>query len=261
MTLGAVRAHREGVVTACSVVANGRDLDRAAVALQECPDLDVGIHFTLVGARPLSSPDRVRSLVTSDGSFVSGYQAFAARYFGGRLRLTEIERELRAQIERLRAMELRPVHANGHQHLHVLPGIFEVVLRLCEEYGLRYVRIPREPAPPPLSARAVALRALNALAGGARERLRHAPSVRTNDRTLGVADAGHLTVERLAAELSKVSGLVELVAHPGVDGASIARAYDWGFAWEAETATLCDPRLREAIARAGARVVRVRDLA
>ncbi len=261
MTLGAVRAHREGVVTACSIVANGRDFAHAVSLVRELPELDVGVHFTLVGERPLSPPDSVRSLVKADGGFVGGYKAFAARYFGGRLRLDDVERELRAQAQRVVAAGLRPVHANGHQHLHVLPGIFDVVLRLAGEFGLRFIRIPSEPAPLPLSVRAVALRGLNSLAGRARARLRSVPDLRASDRTLGVRDAGHLRWDRLALRLPELSGVVELVAHPGVGDDAIARDYGWGFEWDAETANLCDPRLRAAIGEAGIRLLRIRDLA
>lgn len=220
----------------------------------------MGVHLTLVGERPLSPPERVRSLVTPAGTLVRGYRAFAVRYFGGRLRLEEVERELRAQIERLLAARLRPVHTNGHQHLHVLPGIFDVVLRLCEEYGIGYVRIPSEPAPPPFSARAVALSALNALARRARERLARSGAIRANDRTIGIAAAGHLRAAAIARAVAGAEGVVELVTHPGADGDAIAGAYDWGFAWEEETAALCDPRLRAAIESAGVTLGGVRPL-
>ncbi|HEY4597677.1 MAG TPA: ChbG/HpnK family deacetylase, partial [Thermoanaerobaculia bacterium] len=55
MTLGALRAHEQGIVTACSVVANGRALDDAIERLRDRPKLDAGVHFTFVGGeRPLS---------------------------------------------------------------------------------------------------------------------------------------------------------------------------------------------------------------
>src|SRR4029079_10266433 len=48
MTEGAIRAHRDGIVTACSIVANGRDFDDAVARLRDVPSLEAGVHLTMV---------------------------------------------------------------------------------------------------------------------------------------------------------------------------------------------------------------------
>src|SRR5262249_46755977 len=124
MTEGAIRAHREGIVTACSVVANGREFDDAIARLRDAPSLEVGVHLTLVEERALTTGQPMpRNYVR----FVLG---------GARM---DIERELRAQIEKVLATGLRVTHLNGHQHLHQLPRVRRVVSRLANEYGIRYV--------------------------------------------------------------------------------------------------------------------------
>src|SRR4051794_33530066 len=55
MTEGAIRAHREGIVTACSVVANGREFDDAVARLRDTPSLEVGVHLALVEERALTT--------------------------------------------------------------------------------------------------------------------------------------------------------------------------------------------------------------
>ncbi len=167
MTLGALKAHDEGIVTACSVVATGPALDDAVERLRDRPGLDVGVHLTFVGERPLSPPERVRSLLGPDGAFLPGFRAFAARYALGRIDDADLEAELRRQIERLLAAGLRLVHANSHQHLHVLPRIFEIVLKLAEEYRIPWVRVPCDPAAP-LSLRALEIGILNGIGKAAR---------------------------------------------------------------------------------------------
>ena len=67
-------------------------------------------------------------------------------------------------------------------------------------------------------------------------------------RTIGVAEAGHLTAARIVELLDHVDGVTELVAHPGVGVAGYAH---WGYAWDEETRALCDPRVCEAIERNG----------
>ena len=69
-----------------------------------------------------------------------------------------------------------------------------------------------------------------------------------NERTIGVAEAGHLTAARIIELLDHVDGVTELVAHPGVGVAGYAH---WHYQWDEETRALCDPRVREAIERKG----------
>src|SRR3954462_12100516 len=55
MTEGAIRAHRQGIVTACSVVANGLAFDDAIARLRDVPWLEVGVHLALVEERSLTT--------------------------------------------------------------------------------------------------------------------------------------------------------------------------------------------------------------
>lgn len=223
MTEGAIRAHREGIVTACSVVANGAALEDAVARLRDVPSLEVGVHLTLVEERALTTIRLPKK-----------YTSFVPQYLARAISIEAIESELRAQIERVLALGLRVTHLNGHQHLHLLPRIFAVVARLASELAIPYVRIVDDHGS---ASRRVPMAVLSALG-------RRARATFTNDRTIGVADAGHLDVVPL---LDHVKGVTELVTHPGVG----VTGYDWGYAWDAETRALCDPRLREQLASRG----------
>lgn len=245
MTAGVLAAHDAGIVTAVSVSPNGQAFDDAVARLRDRPGLDVGVHLTLVGEAPLSPSKVVRSLLGRDGRLLPGWPVFARRWLLGRVRPGHVETELRRQIERLLATGLPILHANAHQHLHVLPGLFEIVLRLAEEHRIPWVRIPAEPAAAlPASPRAVQISLLNALGRRARRRLRP-EGPRAAGRTIGVLTAGHLTVEALGRALEQAGEVSELVCHPGLGDAALAAAYPWRYAWDAETAALCDPRVRD----------------
>lgn len=239
MTRGALAAHDGGIVTAVSVSPNGRAFEPAVELLRERPRLEVGVHLTLVGERPLSPPGRIPSLVGADGALHAGYPAFAARYALGRIRAADVETELRLQVERLLATGLPVVHLNSHQHLHLLPRVFDAVLKLAGEHRIPAVRIPNEPEAGRLSPRGLQLGLLNALGRRARARGRAA----SPDRTIGVLSAGHLTAETLRRCLDGVEGVTELVCHPGLGGPEIAAEYAWGYGWDEETAALRDPSL------------------
>jgi predicted glycoside hydrolase/deacetylase ChbG (UPF0249 family) len=242
MTDGAIRAHEAGIVTACSVVANGAAFRHAVERLRDYPNLSIGIHLALVEERPLAAD--VESLVGVSGILHGSYYEFIPRYFARRIRIDEVEREFRAQIESVLAAGLTIGHANGHQHLHLLPRIFTLVQRLAGEYRIPYVRIVDE-RKHGRGLRETSVAVLSRLGRAARAR----SSVGTNDRTIGVTAAGRIaSAADLVALLDDVEGLTELVCHPGLDESELRDAYDWGYAWEAETRALCDPALRDAIA-------------
>ena len=228
MTEGAIRAHREGIVTACSVVANGATFDDAIARLRDVPSLEVGVHLTLVEERPLTAM-----------RFPKKYTSFVPLYLARAIPTRAIERELRAQIEKVLATGLTVTHLNGHQHLHLLPRIVRLVKRLAGEYLIEYVRIVNEKG----STRRYAIAALSALG-------RRAKGPGTNERTIGVAEAGHIS--DVVPLLDRIEGVTELVTHPGVG----VRGYGhWSYAWDAETRALCDPRLREELMRRGIELI------
>jgi predicted glycoside hydrolase/deacetylase ChbG (UPF0249 family) len=200
----------------------------------------------------------VKSLEFSGGRFAAGYGEFLARYLIGRVDLDEVEAELRAQAARLRQLGVTLVHANGHQHLHVLPGVFDRLLRVASEFGIRYVRIPDDRAPGAFGLRSAAVAALGRLARRAAPAARDRGFV-TNDRTIGIRDAGHLDSVLLARLLDHAAGVTELVTHPG-SGAGLRERYAWGYDWQGEADALCDRALRAECARRGIEIVPVRAL-
>jgi predicted glycoside hydrolase/deacetylase ChbG (UPF0249 family) len=221
ITEGAIRAHRGGIVTACSIVANGRAFDDAVARLRDVPSLEVGVHLTLVEERALTTglpmpKNWVRFIFAKHDSLGD---------------------ELRAQIEKVLNTGLRVTHLNGHQHLHLFPRLFQFVHHLAHEYKIGYLRTVDDHGGRAGPMRRVSIGALNFLGRRA---------IGTNDRTIGVREAGHLkTIEPL---LDHVDGVTELVTHPGVN----VDAYPhWHYEWDAETRALCDPSLRDAMALRG----------
>jgi predicted glycoside hydrolase/deacetylase ChbG (UPF0249 family) len=221
MTEGAIRAHREGIVTACSVVACGRAFGHAVARLCEVPSLEVGVHLTLVEERALTTGELMPK----------NYLRFVfARH-------NNIHIELRAQIERVLETGLRVTHLNSHQHLHVLPRLFQLVQHLSAEYRIPYVRTVVDHGGRAGPMRRAAIASLNFFGRRA---------AGSNDRTIGVLEAGHLkSIEPL---LNHVEDVTELVTHPGVGVDEYAH---WRYEWDAETQALCDPGLKEAMARRG----------
>ena len=89
-------------------------------------------------------PARVPSLIEDDGQFRRSWKPFIVSCLLGRISLLEVERELTAQIDRIRSTGLRLTHLDAHKHVHAYPPIFAIVTRLAERFRIPVVRVPFE---------------------------------------------------------------------------------------------------------------------
>ena len=140
-----IEACEQGVLTSTSLLPTGPAFEEAVSLARTCPRLGIGIHLCLVGSLPtVLSPQEVPTLVTDSGRVPDSYPEVIKRACQGRLDYGQVYRELDAQMEKIMATGLPIDHIDSHQHLHVLPQIWNIVQSLMMKYGIHRVRIPRE---------------------------------------------------------------------------------------------------------------------
>lgn len=252
---GVVRCHLEGIVTSASLCPNGAAFEGAVAALRGAPELDVGVHLTLVGEAPLLPADRLPTLAP-EGRLPAHFKALFLRLMLRRVRAREIEDEMAAQVARALDAGLRVSHLDSHQHVHLHPALLPVVVRIARRFGIGAVRASRRVA----SWRSVRPALIGLASRLAARRLR-AAGLRTPDALVGIAETGRLDEARLRAVVASLpEGTSELVCHPGAGDGAIASSYAWGFGWDEEAAALTGPAVRETLRREGVRLVAYRDL-
>ena len=262
---GILTAHTEGIVSSTSLMAGGAAFDDAVRIAKQCPQLGVGVHLTLVGASPLLPVAEVSSLLDEAGDFYGSYPLFIKRFLRGKIRLAEVERELAAQIDRVRMAGIQPSHLDSHQHLHVLPGIGGLVLDLARRFSIRAIRIPAEPvafigATPATVGRLAGRGGLTMLANLFRQHAA-AAGIRTSDHFFGMLAGGQLTEPALLAILRRLPpGDSELMTHPGFADESLADAFRWDYQWDAERQALTAPAVRALLAERQIRLISFREL-
>ena len=262
---GILTAHTEGIVSSASLMAGGAAFDDAVRIAKQCPQLGVGVHLTLVGASPLLPVAEVSSLLDEAGDFYGSYPLFIKRFLRGKIRLAEVERELAAQIDRVRMAGIQPSHLDSHQHLHVLPGIGGLVLDLARRFSIRAIRIPAEPvafigATPATVGRLVGRGGLTMLANLFRQHAA-AAGIRTSDHFFGMLAGGQLTEPALLAILRRLPpGDSELMTHPGFADESLADAFRWDYQWDAERQALTAPAVRALLVERQIRLISFREL-
>jgi hopanoid biosynthesis associated protein HpnK len=262
---GIIEAHLHGVVTSTSLIANGGAFDHAVALAHENPGLDVGAHLTLtrgpslVGG-PLLDPVEVPSLVKGDGLFSQNPTTLAARIVLGFVSSSQIRKELRAQMEKITSAGIRITHVDSHQHIHMAPPVFRIVVELACEFGVKWLRLPIGCFLPRSGPRAGALGRLKSeiLARLAARDLPVMTSagLRSAQYHVGVDFSGRLLedeIEHIVANLP--DGIIELSCHPGSDDARLSRSHPWGFRWQRELSALCSTRVRTAIEESGLKLV------
>ena len=157
-------------------------------------------------------------MVLRDGTFPAGYADLVPRVLSGAISQAAIRRELSAQVERVVEAGIHPSHIDGHQHVHLLPRVWPVVLELAKRFSIPWIRIPkfRPVAEGSPSAYVTGFRlGLNTLQSWRRTGL---GSRRSPDLTPALGLSGHLATETiLHAVRGLPSGTVaELVTHPGI---------------------------------------------
>lgn len=145
-----VSAAEYGTVRAASLMVTMPFADSAlALVRQRCPDLEIGLHFSLTCGKAVAPMDSVPLLVDTQGCFYRGFFGLARLLFSKSREeaIRQIRCELDAQLELIESLRsrwpFRLNHLDSHQHVHVLPGIFEM---LCDESRKRkrHLRIPKE---------------------------------------------------------------------------------------------------------------------
>ncbi len=132
---------RLGTVSSASLLA-AADAAGDAAEVARATGLAVGLHLNLTTGRPLSAAEEIPSLVDRDGRFWSR-RAFTLRSMSGRVRAADVRRELRRQLDRLERLGVVVGHIDSHQHVHVVPTVFRVVVAEATARGLP-VRYPWE---------------------------------------------------------------------------------------------------------------------
>ena len=139
-----IRAHREGVLTSCSLMVSGAAFQQAVRLAKENPRLGVGIHLVTVVGKSVLPHAEIPSLVDKEGNFSNDPNLAGMKYYFSPQARHEIRKELAAQFARFAETGLPFSHIDGHLHLHVHPVIFKTALQLGLLYGVKRMRVPTE---------------------------------------------------------------------------------------------------------------------
>lgn len=266
---GIAEAHRNGIVTSASLLANAPAFASGAEVALSTPGLGVGVHLNLSDGPPVAARELVTSLVNDTGEFDGGPESLLLRIARGALALHEVEQEWEAQIEKIREAGIQPTHLDGHKHVHMLPGLFEIAVRLAKRYTIGAIRVAHEASTlrsalstgeelhtAAVLKQGVQARGLKLLARDAREQAERA-GISTADYFCGIAHTGEMTKHGLAQLLRSLpEGTTELMCHPGyADQALQNSPTRLQASRQIELEILTDVEIRNLVASQGIRLI------
>ena len=249
-------AHRDGVLSAASLMVTGPSAADAVRRALAAPRLRVGLHLAVTDARPALPPEAVPALVDRDGRLRADLVSLAAQLALSEAARRQMRAEIEAQFAAFRATGLTLDHVTVHQHFHLHPLVATMVIEVGQRYGMRALRTPSEPHR--------ILRDLDPRAGRERRLVESAcaallraktdrAGLLTPDGVFGLRWSGRITADRLSRLIvSTPPGFWEIYVHPAVCDDFPGHAP--GYRHAEELAALVAPEAAAAVRQGGHRL-------
>ena len=130
----------KGAINSASVMMPTPWVTEVTEYMRAHPNADIGLHLTFTSEWKtyrwggLAPRDQVPSLYDADGTFPQ-----LTKTFVDRAKVSEVEKELRAQVELAYAIGMRPTHLDSHMTaLFTTPELFRMYVGVAREYKLPF---------------------------------------------------------------------------------------------------------------------------
>lgn len=224
VTDGIIKGAQHGIIRSASFIVNTDAFEYSVEQVKAFPQIDIGIHIAWVGE---DSPvaQNAASLV-KDKNFYPNWKSVIVNRVLKNIKLSDAEREARAQIEKLLKTGIHPSHIDSHQHLHLFPGFSEIIIRVAKDYRIPFVRCP--------DVRKKRLFYIHLFSKHLRKILLR-EGFPEPPEFFGFECSSSFSLEFLAEIAKKTpTDIAELMVHPGLEDEQLHNKYRWGYNWEKE---------------------------
>lgn len=141
-TDGIKSSYLNGITTSTSIRTNGSAYTYATKHIKGLlRGIGLGLHLNLCQGQP-----HRQELADNNRQYRLDFLGYYFRLMRKNKSLLQaIRRELAAQFEIVFNDHLSIDHVSGHDHIHMIPPIFEIVCQLCRQYGIKHIRLVNEP--------------------------------------------------------------------------------------------------------------------
>jgi chitin disaccharide deacetylase len=133
----------KGAISSASIMVPTPWITEVAAYARAHPNADLGLHLTLTSEwetyrwGSVEPADKISSLLDSAGTFPNDEKLVAAH-----AKPVEVEREIRAQINRALALGIRPTHLDSHMgSLFTTPELIATYVKVAHDYHLPFLAV------------------------------------------------------------------------------------------------------------------------
>ena len=133
----------KGAISSASIMMPTPWVTEVAAYARAHPGADLGLHLTLTSEwetyrwGSVSPADKIPSLLDSAGTFPNEEKLVAAK-----AKPVEVEREIRAQIDRALELGIRPTHLDSHMgSLFTTPELIATYVKVAHDYHLPFLAV------------------------------------------------------------------------------------------------------------------------
>lgn len=245
---GIIKAYREGIVTNLNCMPAGEAFEDARGLIGSLGLRDIGAHLSLTESAAVTEPRKIPTLVTKDNRFYKDHNAFLFKFIFGLIRQDEIYLELKGQLEKVRRLGVNITNLSSHEHIHMMPSILDIFIRLAGEYNIPSIRYPCGERIRRFGAGGLYKHIIMSYFRQRTEKALEEKGIIYPEHFAGFFDSGRLTEDALSDMLTHLDdGVTELVCHPGFLGPEILSRYKWHANCEYELYALTSRRIKRII--------------
>ncbi|MDP2912537.1 MAG: ChbG/HpnK family deacetylase [Candidatus Omnitrophota bacterium] len=255
---GIVKAYKEGIVTHLNLMPAGAAFDDALELSSRMKLEEAGAHLSLTEEMiPLTKPHRIETLVREDNKFHRSHRSFFANLLLRNIDVPHVYRELKNQMETLKASGIRLTCLSSHEHIHMAPAMLRIFVRLAKEYGIPSIRcLCSDMRSGPFSVKKFCKKALASYFEKGMTDILKGSDVVYADNFLGFIESGEINEETLLAMLNNLrEGVTELACHPGFLSPELLNKGAFHLNCETELAALTSRRVKMLIKKKEIRLI------
>ena len=250
---GIIRAFKEGLLSSTSLISGGEAAEEAISLAKENPGLDMGIHLILCDEKPVL-PAKDISSITSGRPHLPTRKQLQRAIFARKINYREVEDEWNAQIEIVLKAKIPITHMDGHQFIHLYPGLFPICLNIARKHKIPFVRTSNDD-PATFEAgfmRFIQWAYLKLWIKIFLPRL-FSSNIRRFSSAGFLAAGGRLDRSTLLKNIDTLrlrtpAPLLEFIFHPGIGDSYTAHKYShWQYDWKKDLDLLTDSALEKAL--------------
>ena len=148
---GIVDCINKGCLNSVSIIPNGKCTSEGIKRLNFKKLKKISIHLNLNEFSPISNIKKIKKITYNNKLFISPLKLLLINFFVFGSKKNEYKKQIEYELDsQIKSVIFKITKKNitigldSHNHIHLIPFIFDIVCKLSKKYKIGYIRLPRE---------------------------------------------------------------------------------------------------------------------